>query len=53
MIDKPLLVIYEEQTCNVGQDPFIESTVENDNAVIFEDNCEQAIFMQLIEVVTV
>jgi hypothetical protein len=44
MIDKPLLVIYEEQTFNVGQDTFIESTSENDNAVVFEDNCETGYF---------
>jgi len=40
MISKPKLIIYEEQIFNVGQDTFIESTAENDNAVVFEDNCE-------------
>lgn len=44
MMDKPLLVIYEEQTFNVGQDTFIKSTAENDNAVVFEDNCETGYF---------
>lgn len=44
MIDKPLLVIYEEQTFNVGQYIFTESTAKNDNAVVFGDNCETGYF---------
>ena len=37
-MDRPTLLIYKEQTFTVGQDTFIESTVETNNAVIFEDN---------------
>ncbi|MBJ7429550.1 MAG: DUF2251 domain-containing protein [Bacteroidia bacterium] len=28
----------------VGEDTFIDSTVENNNAVVFEDNCETGYF---------
>ncbi|MBE9597972.1 DUF2251 domain-containing protein [Pedobacter sp. MC2016-24] len=38
--NKPKAIIYEEQTFNVGEDVFIESTAENNYAVIFEDNGE-------------
>ncbi len=44
MMDRPTLLIYEEQTFTVGQDTFIDSTVENNNAVIFEDNEETGYF---------
>ena len=44
MTDKPILVIYEEKTYNLGEDTFVDSTVENNNAVIFEDNCETGYF---------
>jgi hypothetical protein len=44
MNNKPKLIIYEEQTFTVGQDTFIDSTVENDNAVVFEDNEETGYF---------
>ena len=44
MNDTPTLVIYEEQTFTVGQDTFIDSTAENNNAVIFEDNEETGYF---------
>lgn len=40
----PKLIIYEEQTFTVGQDTFIDSTAENDNAVVFEDNEETGYF---------
>jgi hypothetical protein len=38
MTDKSQLIIYEEQTFTVGQGTFIDSTAENNNAVVFEDN---------------
>ena len=38
MSDKPKIIIYEDQTFIVGQDTFLNSTAENNNAVIFEDN---------------
>jgi len=44
MSDKPKLIIYEEQTFTVGQDTFIDSTAENNNAVVFEDNEETGYF---------
>ena len=44
MNDIPTLVIYEEQTFTVGQDTFIDSTAENNNAVVFEDNEETGYF---------
>jgi hypothetical protein len=44
MINKSNLIIYEEEIFNVGEDTFIESTLENNNAVIFEDNCETGYF---------
>lgn len=44
MTEKPLLIIYEEQVYNVGEDTFIDSTAENNNTVIFEDNCETGYF---------
>ena len=44
MKDKPTLLIYEDQTFTVGQDTFIDSTAENGNAVVFEDNEETGYF---------
>ncbi|MCW3102444.1 MAG: putative transrane protein of unknown function [Bacteroidetes bacterium] len=44
MTGKPKLIIYEEQTFNVGEDTFIDCTAENNNAVVFEDNCETGYF---------
>jgi|688.fasta_scaffold1524379_1 hypothetical protein len=44
MTDQPKLIIYEEQTFIVGEDTFIDSTAENNNAVVFEDNCETGYF---------
>lgn len=44
MIDKPKIIIYEEQTFMVGQETFIDSTTENNNAVVFEDNEETGYF---------
>jgi len=44
MTTKPPLLIYEEQIINVGEDTFIDSTAENGNAVVFEDNCENGYF---------
>ena len=44
MTDKPKLIIYEEKTFTVGEDTFIDSTTENNNAVVFEDNCETGYF---------
>ncbi len=44
MKDKPILTSYEEKTFIIGQDTFIDSIVENNNAVIFEDNEETGYF---------
>ncbi|WP_281637693.1 DUF2251 domain-containing protein [Flavobacterium marginilacus] len=44
MTDKPKLLIYEEHTFKVGDDTFIDSTTENNNTVVFEDNCETGYF---------
>lgn len=44
MHDKPKLIIYEEQILTVGEDTFVGSTAENNNAVIFEDNGETGYF---------
>lgn len=44
MSDKPKIIIYEELTFKVGQDTFIDSTAENSNAVVFEDNEETGYF---------
>ena len=44
MTDKPKLIIYEEQTFTVGEDTFVDSSTENNNAVVFEDNCETGYF---------
>ena len=44
MNDTPTLLIYAEQTFTVGQDTFIDSTAENNNAVVFEDNEETGYF---------
>lgn len=44
MTTKSTLIIYEEQVINVGEDTFIDSTSENGNAVVFEDNCETGYF---------
>jgi hypothetical protein len=37
MTDQPKLLIFEEHTFTVGQETFIDSTADNNNAVIFED----------------
>ena len=47
MANKDTLIIYEEQELKVGEDTFIESTAENDNAVVFEDNGETGYFYAL------
>ena len=44
MNNKPTLLIYEDQTFTIGQDTFIDSTAENGNAVVFEDNEETGYF---------
>ena len=44
MSNKPTLLIYEDQTFTVGQDTYVDSTVENGNAVVFEDNEETGYF---------
>ena len=47
MTIRSTLIIYEEQTFNVGEDTFVDSTAENNNAVVFEDNCETGYFYAL------
>jgi hypothetical protein len=42
--EPPKLYIYSEQTFTVGEDTFIDSTAENDQAVYFEDNEETGYF---------
>jgi len=44
MTEKPKIIIYVEQTFTVGEDTFVDSTAENDSAVIFEDNTETGYF---------
>ena len=44
MTDTPTLLIYEDQCFTVGQDAFIDSTAENSNAVVFEDDGETGYF---------
>lgn len=44
MTTRSTLIIYEEQTFNVGEDTFVDSAAENNNAVVFEDNCETGYF---------
>ena len=44
MATTPTLIIYEEQVFTVGEDTFIDSTVANGNAVVFEDNCDTGYF---------
>lgn len=44
MSDKPTLLIYEDQVFTVGHDTFIDSTTENGNAVVFDDNEETGYF---------
>ena len=44
MKETPSLIIYEEQVFTVGEDTFIDSTAENNNAVFFEDNEETGYF---------
>ena len=39
-----MLIIHEEQSFTIGQDIFVNSTVENGNAVVFEDNEETGYF---------
>ena len=40
----PMLIIHKEQSFTIGQDTFVDSTVENGNAVVFEDNEETGYF---------
>lgn len=47
MTTRSTLIVYEEQTFNVGEDTFVDSTTENNNAVVFEDNCETGYFYAL------
>lgn len=44
MRNKSKIIIYEERTYKVGQDTFIDSTAENNNAVVFEDDGETGYF---------
>lgn len=44
MSENPKLIIYKEQKFIVGEDTFIDSTAENNYAVIFEDNEETGYF---------
>jgi hypothetical protein len=44
IMDKPKLIIYKEETLKIGEDTFIDSTAENNNLVVFEDNCETGYF---------
>jgi hypothetical protein len=44
MTDRQNLYVDEEQTFTVGQDTFVDSTSENNHAVIFEDNLETGYF---------
>ena len=44
---QPTLIIYEEKEFNLGQDTFVESTAENNNAVIVEDNGETGYFYSI------
>ena len=44
MTDFQKLIIYEELTYTVGDDTFIDSTVDNNYAVAFEDNTETGYF---------
>jgi hypothetical protein len=44
LTDKAKLYVDQEQTFQVGQDTFIDSTSENNLAVIFEDNVETGYF---------
>ena len=44
MTSRSTLIIYEEQIFNVGEDTFVDSIAENNNAVVFEDNCETGYF---------
>lgn len=44
MDKEPLLIIYEELIFTVGQDTFIDSTADNNYAVVFEDNEETGYF---------
>ena len=44
MSNQSILLIYKEQTFTVGQDTFIDSTAENNHAVVFEDNEETGYF---------
>jgi hypothetical protein len=44
MKEKPSLIIYEELEFIVGEETFVESVAENNNAVLFEDDCETGYF---------
>lgn len=43
-MNKPILILYKEETITIGQDTFIECVAENNNAVVFEDNTETGYF---------
>jgi hypothetical protein len=44
MNDTPTLLIFTDETFTVGQDTFIDSTADNGNGVVFEDNQETGYF---------
>ena len=44
MKDKPSVIVFNEQIFTVGQNTFLESVMENENAVVFEDNEETGYF---------
>jgi len=44
MTDKPIILIYKQDTFTVGQDTFIDSVADNQNAVVFEGNGETGYF---------
>lgn len=41
---QPILIIYDETECNLGQNTFVDSSAENGFSVIFEDNGETGYF---------
>lgn len=43
-MSKPILLIHTEAAFVIGQDTFVESTADNKNAVVFEDNGETGYF---------
>lgn len=44
MTERSNIYVAEEQTFTVGEDTFVDSTSENNDAVIFEDNLETGYF---------